>query len=168
MARGWLVLVGLVLALLAACAPRLVLEPKVPLPQVGVGKGQDIAPQWVLPGNPMPLADDFEAYPLGAVLTTVAPKQYGLIAKEDAKFAIAKALNPQNAVTKAVRLAWFGGALSFGCLWTPRGQGLGVPPWHGRGGAHQAPGGAAPGGGVKARAEGGWEATRGRQALAPI
>ncbi|WP_243089231.1 hypothetical protein [Thermus neutrinimicus] len=106
MTRNRFLLVGLAVALLGACAPRLVLEPTVPLPlpQVGV-------PQWVLPGNPLPHVDDFESYPLGAVLTTVAPKRYGLLGTNEARFTVTEALNPQNAITRAVRLERFGGAL---------------------------------------------------------
>lgn len=33
-------------------------------------------PTLVLPGNPLLLMDDFEGYPVGAVLTAVAPKRY--------------------------------------------------------------------------------------------
>lgn len=110
MARSWLLFAGALLGLLGACAPRLVLEPQVPLPQVEMGKGPLPVPQWVLPGNPLPHVDDFESYPLGAVLTTIAPKRYGLLGKE-ARFTITEALNPQDAVTRAVRLARFDGAL---------------------------------------------------------
>lgn len=105
MTRPWSLLVGAILGLLGACAPRLVLEPTVPLPlpQVEVGKGQT-TPKWVLPGNPLPLADDFESYPLGAVLTRIAPDRYGLLGGENALFTITEALNPENAITRAVRL----------------------------------------------------------------
>lgn len=100
---------GAALTLLGACAPT-VFQP-LPGVELPLPRGRVEVPTWVLPGNPLPLSDDFERYPVGAVLTGVAPERYGLLAKEKATFTVVEALDPKNAITRAVRLAPFGGAL---------------------------------------------------------
>ncbi len=85
-------------AFLAACAPSLQVQPmpevKVTLPMVRV-----------LPGNPMPLFDDFSRYPTGTVIQAVAPDRYGRLKLSGApKMTVAEVLDAQGRLGKALRL----------------------------------------------------------------
>jgi len=120
MARRKSIVIGyglaLCLGLLGACAPRL----QTPSPQLPLPLPTPPRVTWVLPGNPLPHTDDFETYPVGAVLPRVAPDRYGLLAKEWANATIAEALDAEGRTTKALRLA---GGLGSNFLTT------GAPDW---------------------------------------
>lgn len=60
----------------------------------------------VLPGNQMPLVDDFSGYPTGAVLPVMAPDRYGMLrfSKDWSKITLVEAFTPEGNLDKAVRL----------------------------------------------------------------
>lgn len=89
-------------AILAACAPTLKVQP---VPEVKVTLPLPKPVVRVLPGNPMPLSDDFESYPTGAVIQVVAPDRYGLLKLGGApKMTVAEVLDAQGRLNKALRL----------------------------------------------------------------
>ncbi len=96
---------------LAACAPRL--EVAVPTPEVTL-PAPEVRPA-VLPGNPLPFSDDFEGYPVGALLPLANPGAYRLWihpGEEHNDIAyVAEAVGPQGRSEKAavIRYPWGGG-----------------------------------------------------------
>ncbi len=109
--------IGLVL-LLSACAPQITVRPPgveiqapaQPPATPPPGGGVSTPVILVLPGNKMPLVDDFSGYPTGAVLPVVAPDRYGMLRlnREWNKITVVEAFTPQGSLDKAVRIEGWG------------------------------------------------------------
>ncbi len=110
MRRLW-ILFSLV-ALLAACAPEFqIAKPTISIPQPSLPQ----VPVALLPGNALPFADDFEQYPVGALLPAVNPKAYRLWFAQEERHNdiayVAEAVGPSGRTERvaAVRYPWGGG-----------------------------------------------------------